>query len=136
LDNDKKIGLRTFVLRHNVTLLRRLGNFIVFPAELAAFAVMLWHADSRFAMGFLFAYALLEWFRKKNWAMNLVIVAPKTRYSIVMHEYYGVFYPLGLLLSSSLQHPGDILIIIVHLVLFPRRAAQISKDIVKLIKAG
>jgi 4-hydroxybenzoate polyprenyltransferase len=136
LNNDEKIGLGTFALRHNVTLLRRLGNFIVFPAELAALAVILLRVDSRFAIGFLFAYSLLEYLRMKQWGINLVIVAPKGRYSIVMHEYYGVFFPLAFLLSSSLQHPGDMVIIIAHLVLFPKRAGQISKDAVRLIKSG
>jgi len=134
LDNDEKAGLRTFVLRHKLTPLYRFGNFIVFPAELSSFAIMLWYTGSRLAICLLFVYALLQWTRRKRWKTNLVIVAPKTRYRIVMQEYYEVFYPLAFLLSSSLKYPADAVVLFLHLFLFPRRAAQTLKDIIKLIK--
>lgn len=133
LHNDEKIGLRTFALRHQGLALQRLGNFIVFPAEILAFAVMLGYARSYFAFGFLFIYVLFVWLRRKRRQVVLVIVVPKTRYRIAMHEYYEVFYPLAFLLSSSLQHPADAFIIIAHLLLFPRRARQLLKDLFQVL---
>ncbi|HEX8131728.1 MAG TPA: UbiA family prenyltransferase [Pyrinomonadaceae bacterium] len=134
LPNDEHVGLRTFARRHKITRLHVLGNFVIFPVEATAFAVILWRVGSRFAVVFLCLYALLEWLRKGMWKMNLVIVAPKDRYHIVMHEYYEVFYPLALLLSSATRYPQDALMIAAHLFLFPRRATQTLKDIVKLLK--
>ncbi|MDQ3812439.1 MAG: hypothetical protein M3347_00650, partial [Armatimonadota bacterium] len=134
LQNDEKIGLHTFVQGHNITLAQRLGNFIIFPLEMVAFAVMLWHAGSRLSIAFLFLYALLEWLRKRLLEVNLVIVVPQAQYQIVMQEYYEVFYPLAFLLSSSLQHPRDAFIIVVHFLLFPRRAAQSLKDSGEIIR--
>ncbi len=40
-ENDQKAGVHTFVLRHGRSNLHRLGTFVVFPAELTAFALML-----------------------------------------------------------------------------------------------
>jgi 4-hydroxybenzoate polyprenyltransferase len=134
LDNDEKAQLRTFVLRHKLSTLHRLGTFVVFPAELMAFAVMLWLAGSRISAGLLFFHVLLQWARKRRWKTNMVIVAPKTRYLIVMQEYYEVFYPIAFLLSSSLSYPRDAFVLVLHLMLFPRRAAQTVTDVSKLIK--
>lgn len=134
LHNDEQVGLRTFARRHKIARLHVLGNFVIFPVEVAGFALMLWRAASPLAIAFLCVYALLEWWRKLMWRMNLVIVAPKDRYHIVMHEYYEVFFPLALLLSSSIKYPQDTVIIVAHLLLFPRRATQTLKDIFKIIK--
>ena len=134
LRHDELTGVHTFARLHKITLLRRLGNFVIFPVEMAAFAVVLWRAGSRFAFAFLFLYALLEWSRKWLWGMQLVVVAPKPRYSILMLDYYEVFYPLAHLLSSSARNPHDALVVAAHLLLFPRRATQTLKDIVKLIR--
>ena len=134
LDNDEKARLRTFVLRHKVSTLHRLGTFVIFPAELIAFAMMLWLAGSRISVGLLFFYVLLQWTRKKRWKTNLVVVTPKSQYLIVMQEYYEAFYPIAFLLSSSLRYPRDAFVLILHLIIFPRRAAQTVKDVTKLIK--
>ena len=136
LRNDEQVGIRTFARSHKITWLHGLGNFIIFPVELAAFALMLWRVRSHLAVAFVCLYALLELSRKGLWKMNLVVVVPSDRYSIVMLEYYEVFFPLAVLLSSSIQHPRDTLIVAAHLLLFPRRATQIVKDIIKLVKDG
>ena len=126
--NDEKVGLSTFARRHETAWLRRLGNFIIFPLELAAFCFMLWHAGSRVAITLLCYYAMLTYLRKRLWGVNLVVVVPKPRYQIVMQEYSEVFFPLAFLLSSSLRFHLDALIIVPHLLLFPRRAFHSFKD--------
>ncbi|HKO62444.1 MAG TPA: UbiA family prenyltransferase [Pyrinomonadaceae bacterium] len=136
LRNDEQVGIRTFARSHKIAWLHGLGNFVIFPIELAAFTLMLWRVRSQLAVAFLCIYALLELSRKGLWKMNLVVVAPRDRYSIAMLEYYEVFFPLALLLSSSIQHLRDTLILVAHLLLFPRRAIQIVKDIGKLVKDG
>lgn len=133
-DNDHRAGLRTFARRHTITLLHRLGNFVIFPAEIAGFALMLWRAGSLFAVAALGVYALLEWWRRAMWRTGLVVVAPKERASIAMLEYYEVFFPVALLLSSATRHPADALLLGAHLVFFPRRAAQVLADALKLAK--
>lgn len=132
LHHDEQIGLQTFARRHNVSLLLNLGNFVIFPIEISAFAVMLWRAGSGFALGSLCFYALLEALRKRLWRTHLVIVVPRERYRILMLEYYEVFYPLVFLISSSVHYPQDAIIVVAHLLLFPRRAIQTVKDLLQL----
>jgi 4-hydroxybenzoate polyprenyltransferase len=127
--NDEKIGLRTFARRYKIEWLRRLANFIIFPTELAAFCFMLWHAGSRIAVAFLCYYALSTFLRKRLWGVNLVVVVPASRFHMVMQEYYEVFFPLAFLLSSAGRYRMDALVIVPHLLLFPRRMLQSVKGI-------
>ncbi len=129
LPNDEKTDLGTFARRHKTTWVHRFGNFIIFPTEAAAFCVMLWRAGSRLAVALLCFYALFEALRKRLWGVNLVVVVPKARYHILMQEYYQLFFPLALLLSSSSRYLLDTLLIATHLFLFPRRALQALKDL-------
>lgn len=134
LQNDQLAGLKTFAQRHTIAWLHGLGNFIIFPLEIVAFSIMLWRAGSWLAIVFLCCYAILEWFRKRMWKMNLVITRPQPRYSILMLEYYEIFFPLAVLMSSSWQHPLDLPVVVAHVLIFPTRVAQVIKDIIKLAK--
>lgn len=134
LHHDAQIGLHTFVQHHQTAAIQRVGNFVIFPVEVAAFALMLWRAEGWFVMGLLGIYALLELFRKRRWSMTPVIVTPKTGSHIAMHEFYEVFYPLGFLLSSCWRTPADAVIIVFHLLLFPRRAGKTLHDGTRMIE--
>jgi hypothetical protein len=129
LRNDEKIGLGTFARKHKTVLLRRLVHFLIFPAEVAAFCCMLWRTGSTLAFALLCYYLLLAFLRKRLWGMNLVVVVPEAKSYIVMQEYYEVFFPLAFLLSSSRLYPLDALMIVPHLILFPRRALRSVKDV-------
>jgi 4-hydroxybenzoate polyprenyltransferase len=136
IDNDGKVGLRTFARRHKIARLRGVGNFVVFPAELCAFALMLWRLDSRAAPALLCVYALLELARARLWGVNLVVVVPKPKFQIVMLGYYEAFFPLAVLLSSAVTYPADALMVAAHFALFPRRGAQTLKDGARFISGG
>ena len=128
LHNDEKIGLSTFARQHTLAWLRGLGHFVIFPAEVAAFCLMLWRAGGHLAVALLCFYALFTFLRKRLWGVNLVVVVPEARPHIVMQEYYEVFFPLAFLLSSSGLYPLDALLIVPHLLLFPRRALRSVRE--------
>ncbi|MCA1612609.1 MAG: UbiA family prenyltransferase [Acidobacteria bacterium] len=132
--HDERVGLRTFARRHKITLLQRVGNFVIFPSEAVAFAVMLRLVGSRAAVVALVVYLLLEWSRRMMWRTDVVVVVPKERSSILMLEYYEVFFPVALLLSSATLHRWDALVLVAHLLLFPGRATRVLKDVLKLLK--
>ena len=136
LHNDEKVGLRTFARRHKITRLRGLGNFVIFPAEAAGLALMLWRAGGWALPAALAFYALLEWSRRAMWRTGVVVVFPRERSSFLLLEYYEVYLPLAALLASSLRHPADALVLAAHLLLFPRRATQALRDLLKLLKQG
>ncbi len=119
---------------HNIAWLQRLGNFIVFPTELAALVVMLWRTRCVIAVTLLGFYALLNFLRKRLWGSNFCIVAPRTQFHhILMHEYYEVFFPLAFILASSSRYAVDAIVIIVHALVFPKRARGTIIDIAGII---
>jgi 4-hydroxybenzoate polyprenyltransferase len=122
LPYDQNINLRTFVRAHRTESLRRLGNFIIFPLELTAFAVMLLHTRSALAITLLGFYAVINFLRGRLYGSNFCILEPKPKFHhIVMHEYYEVFFPLAFILASSNRHPVDALVLVVHGLVFPKR---------------
>ena len=122
LHHDESINLRTFARAHKRESLQRLGNFIVFPLELAAFAVMLLHTRSVVAMTLLGVYAVLNFLRGRLYGWNFCVVEPKPKFHhIVMHEYYEVFFPLAFILASSNQYPVDAFVLLAHGLVFPKR---------------
>jgi hypothetical protein len=136
LDNDAKIHLRTFARQHKLSSLGRLSNFVVFPVELCTFALILWRVDSRLAFAFLIVYALLEFARARLWRIEFVVAVPKPNFQIVMLEYYELFFPLAVVLSSTMRYPTDAIMAAVHVALFRRRATQTLRECVQLFRDG
>lgn len=133
-EHDRKAGVRTFAERHPARVATFVGTWIAFPIELAALGVMLWKLRSAWPVAFLVIYSLLAALRVHRWSMNAVIVAPKPRFLIVLHEYYDVYLPLAILAASASRFPRDFLILGAHLLVFPLRKIQTLRDTAKLIR--
>jgi 1,4-dihydroxy-2-naphthoate octaprenyltransferase len=134
VDNDRAAGVRTFVERHPPHVAIRLGTYIAFPLELLALAVILWQIRSPLPLLFLGIYAFVASKRLRHWSMNAVIVAPKPRYLIVLHEYYGLYLPLAILIASALRHPLDWLALAIHICIFPAFLVRTARDYGNLIR--
>ena len=132
---DESINLRTFVRAHGTEPLQRLGNFIIFPVELTAFAVMLLNTRSLAAITLLGFYAVLNLLRGRLYGSNFCIVEPKPEFHhIVMHEYYEVFFPLAFILASANQHPVDLFVLVLHGLVFPKRSKNTAIEIALIVR--
>lgn len=119
LQFDEKSNVRTFARLHPPALLKRLGEWLIFPLELAALAgvlILLGNALVWISLGF---YVVVEAIRVKLSKVNVIIVAPRPRFRLAMQDFYDVFYPLALLLSSTKLHAWDALVLLIHVVVFP-----------------
>jgi 4-hydroxybenzoate polyprenyltransferase len=132
VENDRRAGVRTFASRHSAETAIRIGTYIAFPLELLALGSMIVRMRSWWPIGFLIAYAVLVYLRVLRWHNRIVIVAPKERFLIAMHEYYDAFLPLSILIASARTHPYDWIVLAVHAVIFPTRVWQVLNDIAKL----
>jgi hypothetical protein len=119
LEYDRKAGLRTFVLRHSRRTGMQLAGWVALPLEAIGLAVLLWRMQTLLPLAFLLLYAAHAALRQKLWAIPVAVAAPRERYAILGHEYYGFLFPLGILLSSALRHPIDAVIVAAHLLAFP-----------------
>lgn len=134
LEHDRQAGVRTFAQRHPPAVTVRLGTFIVFPIEVAALAALLWQMRSTWPIAALAGYALIALLRVMQWRKNAVIVAPKPRSMIVLHEYYDAWLPTAVLVASALRHPLDFVVLGLHLLVFPARVRQVLRDAHALLR--
>ena len=70
----------------------------------------------------------LLWVRFRREGVHPALVAPRPRASIALHEYYALWLPAALILQSSLSHPGDLSLLLLHVLLFPGRARQAAGE--------
>lgn len=136
--NDVRANVNTFVHKHSKATACWLGEKIIFRIELLALAAIIIILGSYLSAMFLVLYFALVWSRTVLWEMNIVIVAPQRQYFILMNEYYEVFYPLAFLLAAAFLNPFDIIILLIHFLIFPCRIASLAREIflaiVELVK--
>jgi len=128
-DNDRAAGVRTFAQRHPRRVSARLGAWIAFPLELLGLGVLIWKLGSPLPLLFLALYLHLAGLRVQRWSMQAVLVEPRPKYLIFLHEYYDVFLPLAILLDSAALFPIDWLVLAAHLLAFNRRPRDTVEDV-------
>ena len=134
MENDARSGVQTFVQLHDVAQLQRVARGVLFPLELVALGALLWRAANPLSWEFLCVHLLMEWARVRLWKMHIVIITPRPRYHLALYEFYEAFYPLAFLLAAALMQPRAGWLLALHLALFPRRALQIAKHSVTLLR--
>lgn len=127
-DHDRSAAVRTFAERHEPDVAVRLGTFIAFPLELAAFAAMLWMMGSIWPPLFLAGYLVIVRMRMKRWDLRPIVVKPEPRFFIVLSEYYDALLPVSILLASL-----DGLVLALHLLVFPVRLERLFQDARRLV---
>jgi hypothetical protein len=122
-ENDRAADVGTFARRHPRAA-AVIGTFVVFPLELGALAAMLWQIGSPWPLAFLVLYALYAARSARRWQTAPVIVVPKPRFFIVLHEFYSDLFPVALLITAAARDRRDLVVLGAHLLLFPRRVAH------------
>ena len=122
-DNDRAAAFRTFARRHPRAA-SVVGTFIVFPLELSALAAILWQIGSAWPPAFLVLYALYAVRSARRWQTAPVIVVPKPRFFIILQQFYSDLFPVALLIAASTRDRRVLIVLAVHLLLFPRRVVQ------------
>jgi len=123
VDNDRVAGYATLARVHPRGA-PIIGTFVVFPLELCALAAMFWQIGSAWLPAFLMLYALYAVRTARRWQTAPVIVVPKPRFFIILHQFYSDLFPVALLVTASIRDRRALIVLVVHLVLFPRRVVQ------------
>ena len=126
-ERDARSGVRTFAVRRTAAATARVAAAL-FAIELAALFALLAMIGSLLPLLAGLFYLLLVLRRARLWGLATVIAAPRAEYRIWMDEYYGVLLPVSLLAASALGRPADLLVLAVHLLLFPRRPIETARD--------
>lgn len=132
--SDKTSGVSTFVTKHSKSLACLIGERFIFPLEFISFLILLFISQNIIGILFLPLYLLLVWSRSAVWGMNIVIVAPHPKTQIIMNDYYSALLPLSVLILAAIFNPADIIIGMIHFILFPKMLISIIKDTFGVIK--
>lgn len=129
---DRAAAVSTFVQRSGRDHAVALARYVIFPVELCAFSIVLSQMPSYLPVLFLFLYALLVKRKLRVFVMEAVIVEPRPRYLIILHDYYDLLLPLALLLACAWRWPADAAVLLVHFLIFPRRLIGTAADLWRL----
>lgn len=125
--SDVHGGIRTFaVVRPRAA--RMLGAYVAFPIELCVLVGMLVFAGAWAAIALLILYAVRERHRSRKWASSLVAVVPAERYRVALHGYYVSLFPIGILTAAVVRDADDVLVLGVHMALFPLTIVALFRD--------
>lgn len=124
---DEASGTDTFVRRYGIERAIKLGRRIIFPAEIALLALLCLALPAVALAAALVGLALyfwLLWNKIDRFDMTFTIVKPRPRSVILMHEYYDVFWPISLLIAGVFLHIETLILLMLHLLVFPQRNWQ------------
>ena len=118
-DNDLQVGLSTFATQTDPSSFRGPARALL-ALELLSLAVMLWRIGEPIPVLFLLLYLLFVIACTKRLGIAFInIMTPAGRpYHIFMGDYYQVFFPISLLLTSALVYPSGWIVLLVHVLLF------------------
>lgn len=131
VDNDRAAGVRTFARRHPRAA-PVIGTFVVFPIELGALAAMLWQIGSAWPPAFLVLYVLYAAGSARRSRRVPVIVVPKPRFFIVLHQFYSDLFPVALLITAAVKDRRAVVVLAVHVLLFPRRVLHAVQSVASI----
>lgn len=128
-DNDITANISTFATQLQP------ANFVwpervILTIELICFALMIYPIFNSWLLAVMILYILLMVLRKARHNIQPIIILEREGrpFSIVMHDFYLVFFPLAVLLDIALRSRYGWLLICVHLVVFPRPVYRVVRD--------
>jgi 1,4-dihydroxy-2-naphthoate octaprenyltransferase len=128
-DNDLASNTTTFATRINPANFR-IPETVLFILEIGAFSIMLFYLFNLFILLSIVCYLLLVIIRIKAFRyQTTIIISPKAApYQLLMNDYYLCFFPVALLITNAINYQYGWIVLIVHLLLFPRKTIFVFKD--------
>jgi len=129
-NNDLKTSSSTFATKTSPEKIRKFEK-ILLGFELLAFCGMLVNISLPILGIFMILYLLLVIFRYKIMSQKLVIILnPKnSSLQILMIDFYHLFFPLGILVYLSYTQELGWILLLIHLILFPRKFLGVIRDV-------
>jgi len=133
VEADERASVRTLPRSMGSERAARLGERVVFPAELAALGILLWWMEAAAGFAFLVLHLGVLYFRARHQGVTPAVVRPRAGAVIALHEYYAMWLPAAIILQSALHHPEDLLLLPLLAVLFRKFARQAAGEIWRML---
>jgi 4-hydroxybenzoate polyprenyltransferase len=134
-DNDIKSNTKTFAIGID-PLSFLLIEKLILGIELIALAIILSNILNLWIVLALVIYAILVLIRKFGYGYEIsIIISPKkSGYQLIMNDFYLVFFPISLLLTSTFNSKYGWIILCAHILLFPQKTILVLKDFFHFFK--
>jgi len=133
LEKDLLSGTKTIVQSLNKKEIHITGTVLIY-IEFLTFAILLFTFKLLLPAIMLLIYFLYLAGLYKKWKVRTILIRPtQDAYRIFMNEYYQVFLPLSILVSVVLKQPSMLVILCVHILLFPANTIRICRELLFLI---
>jgi len=118
--NDIKVNLNTYASKVEPADFKNKTKILI-SLELTALAVLLYELSLLACIIAMFIYIVLVFYRYKRYNNEIILVmrANDKPYQILLADYYQMFFPLSLLVAASLTNHTNIIILVVHITIFP-----------------
>lgn len=128
-ENDIKTDTKTLATKIPIHNMRSITT-VIFVVEVIAFTVMLIWIGEPVTFVFLGFYALSAVLGYHHYRLQPIIVLnPENRpFQIIMQDFYQSFLPFSLLLVAVYHQPWAWIVLIVHLILFPKTLIDIGRN--------
>ncbi|GGA94829.1 UbiA family prenyltransferase [Puia dinghuensis] len=128
-ENDIKVRLNTYVAQSgtkNFSLIQT----VILSAEFSALAMILIRIGQPFPFLFLLLYFLFLFARRKLFGYQVVpIITPAGKpFQILLADYYQFFFPLALLVGAMTADARNIIVFVIHIMLFPQKVILLLKE--------
>lgn len=134
-NNDLKSGTETFASKKNPENFQE-QELCIFIIEVAFFTAIFIRTLSIWTAAALAIYIILVFIRTFvfKYRLSLIITPAEAPHQILMNDFYLVFFPLSLLLSSATAEPKGWIFVCCHLLLFPRKTIIVYNDLTLFLK--
>jgi 4-hydroxybenzoate polyprenyltransferase len=126
---DRRSGVATFVVAATPERVRGLMLKWLFPLELVAVGGLIILSQSWEGVFALCLYALTVGKVKRHFGSRSIVLADADGGEPLMHDFYFVLLPLSLLIESALRHSSDVLVLVVHLLIFASAVFAYASEI-------
>lgn len=119
-DNDIKVNLNTYASKIQPEDFKPRARILII-AELMALAIMLYQLALMTTIIALFAYFILVFIRYDRYKNQVIIVMKRNKkpFQIIMADYYQMLFPISLLILASTMNSLNLIILVIHILLFP-----------------
>lgn len=119
-ENDIKVNLNTYASKIKPEKFRLKAKILI-AIELFAFAIILYKINLPIVFIGLILYFLLVLLRRKiNKTQIIILLKDNNRpFQIIMADFYQMFFPISLLVAASFTNAFNIIVLSIHIFLFP-----------------
>lgn len=127
-ENDLKVNLNTFASKVDPQSFKPKAIAIMI-VEVVALTIMLLRLMNPVVIIFLALYFLmLMMYRKIGYSITIIMVPKNPYYQIFLSDYYQVFFPISLLVASTISFVSAWILLAVHIILFHAKIKLICKN--------